>query len=437
MKKWISGTFLSLVLFACTYAETGYRIQVKVDGLQDTVSYLAYHFGDRQFLKDTVRVDAFGNFVFEGEERLEPGIYLVVLPGQRYFEIIVDKNQHFSVYTTAANPGEDIRFENSPDNTAFYEHIKKLQNANEAEARKLQDEYIKKFPNGLFSMILLAQRGPEMPETPLGREDDQAQAAANYFRFRNAFWNNVDFSDDRILRSPVYHGMLSRYFNQVLVQIPDTIISEADRLLNKSMAHPEMFRYTLWFLANNAERSNIMGMDAVFVHLADQYYMKGKAHWMTQEGLDRISERAEKLRPLLIGSIAPDIRVFLPDGSTVSLHDTDARYLILYFWDSECSFCKEETPALKSVYEQFRDQQVKVFAMNTEANRNSWLSAINRYGLGWINVNDAENRSGYREKYDIYSIPVIYLLNSKKEIIAKHIGARQVGDFLRHELSGN
>src|SRR6478752_7729623 len=92
---------LSIALFAAVYSSAfsqGYKINVKVKGLQDTVCYLAHHFGDKQLLDDTARVDSKGAFVFEGKKALHGGIYLVVLPGKRYFEFLVNE-QNFSLET--------------------------------------------------------------------------------------------------------------------------------------------------------------------------------------------------------------------------------------------------------------------------------------------------------------------------------------------------
>lgn len=449
---------------SCAMADKGYRISVKVEGLTEGDVLLAYHFGDRQYLQDTARMEQPGVFVFEKEERLDPGMYLVVVPGQKFFEVIVDQNQHFSISTRMDEFVEQTRFENSPDNQAFYEYLRFIREKSEsinsirgeleldglvdsrrneltsqmetidASVKEKQKEYIRRFPKGLFSRVLLAQQEPEMPEAPL-KEDGTPDQAALYQIYKTKYWENIDFSDDRLLRTPVFHNKLRTYFTNVVVQLPDSVIAEADRIVDHSRANDEVFKYTIWFITNHFERSQIMGHDAVFVHMIERYYMSGEAHWVEPENLRRISERAMKLKPLLIGKVAPDINMFKADQSRLGLHAVNARYTILYFWDSECSHCKRVTPELRTLSERLKPQGVEVFAVNTEAEAEEWLRAVQSYRLdAWINVNDPGNRSGFREKYDLYATPMIFLLDKDKKIIAKRITVEQVDEIILHEM---
>ncbi len=464
LKRIYFTCILSFLLFFSAKAIDGYRIEVHVDGLQDTVSYLAYYFGERQFLKDTARVDNSGHFLFEGSERLNPGMHMIVLPGNIYFEVIVDDNQHFSVATNKDNLIEDLRFYNSPENTAFYRYIGTMQNTNkelvslrkqledkdltpatitsmqtrikelEMDITQTQDQFISKDPDGLFSRLIWAQRSPDISDVVNTDDNTPESRDMAYYTYKERFWSHIDFSDERILRTPVYHTMLARYFNNFLIQIPDTIIAAADNLLARCSANKEFFRYTLWFITNNAERSQIMGMDAVFVHLVENYYNTGQAHWMTQEGLDRMKKRSNQLAPTLIGKKAPNITAIDIDDNIISMHDIESEYLVVYFWESECGHCKKETPILKQLYEKYQDQGLKVFALNVESDQEKWREAVNKYDVLWINASDSTNRSGFRDNYDVYAIPLLLLLDKDKKIIAKKITADQLDGFMQFQI---
>ena len=53
--------------------------------------------------------------------------------------------------------------------------------------------------------------------------------------------------------------------------------------------------------------------------------------------------------------------------------------------------------------------------------------------MNWINVDGPRTLTGdYHEQYDITTTPVIYILNRKKEIIAKHLGVDQIAQFLKN-----
>ena len=58
-----------------------------------------------------------------------------------------------------------------------------------------------------------------------------------------------------------------------------------------------------------------MGMDAVFVHMAEKYYTPELATWVSASQLERVKERAEQLKPILIGQ--PAIPLVLPDTNNI------------------------------------------------------------------------------------------------------------------------
>src|SRR4051812_13410609 len=103
MNKNIRIAFLLTFLFALTVksnAATGYEIKIQVKGLKDTVIYFGNHFGDKQFVSDTLKVNSEGWATAKGNEEQPGGIYLIVLPNKTYFEILLNKgDQHFTVQT--------------------------------------------------------------------------------------------------------------------------------------------------------------------------------------------------------------------------------------------------------------------------------------------------------------------------------------------------
>ena len=77
--------------------DEGYELKFQVKGIKDTVCYLANYYGDKTYLTDTARVDTKGKFVFEGDSVLPGGIYIIAgQSNNKYFECIVDKDQHSS-----------------------------------------------------------------------------------------------------------------------------------------------------------------------------------------------------------------------------------------------------------------------------------------------------------------------------------------------------
>lgn len=454
----ILQVFFSFFVFAAQASE-GYKIKIKVTGLKDTLCYLANHYGEKQYITDSARVDQNGSFVFEGKENLPGGIYLVVVPGRSYFEMVVDKEQKFSVETDLDSLTQHARFSGSSDNVLFNDY-QKFMILKQQESLALRDKYnavksdvdsakyykeklgfiddqvmayrekiLKESPKSFVAAIIRTMGEPDIPEIPV---DANGKADSGYvFRyFREHFLDHVDFSDQRLLRTPLLQQKIHQYINNLTLQVPDSIIAACDTIIEKSRANKEVFRYAVVTLTNNYETSKIMGFDAIFVHLAQKYYMSNDAYWADSTIKAKIADRVYKITGNIIGKQAYNLAMWDTSGHMHNLKDVKAKYTVVYFWDPTCGHCKTETPKLVSLYDSVKVHQVEVYAVGIESDPEIWKAYIREHNLHWINVSDLYNVTGFRNHYDIYSTPVVYLLDEKKNIIAKRIGVETLREVL-------
>ena len=73
---------------------------------------------------------------------------------------------------------------------------------------------------------------------------------------------------------------------------------------------------------------------------------------------------------------------------------------------------------------------MKVFSVYTQHEYEKYRKYIIDNKLDWINVYDGVHINNIKEKYDIYSTPVIYVLDRNKRIKAKRISTEQVKDII-------
>src|SRR5690606_21758214 len=104
--------------------------------------------------------------------------------------------------------------------------------------------------------------------------------SAGYFYFKSHYFDNINLKDDRIVRTSIFHNKLDNYLNKTLIQNPDSIIVDVDKLISKVDRGSEVFKYVVHYTTYNFETSKIMGMDKVFVHMVDNYYKDDIAFWM-------------------------------------------------------------------------------------------------------------------------------------------------------------
>jgi hypothetical protein len=446
-------------------ADPGYKFTVKVNGVVDSTCYLGHYYGQYQYVDDTAKANAKGEMVFEGKEPLPGGIYFIITPKKKFFEFIINKEQVFTMETDTTDFMKNMKVKGSNENKLFYEYLnyvninqaqylalKKRLDQNksnkdstailnkqvEAVDKKVKDyklEFIKKNPDSFISKIFIASKDPELPTIPIlsnGRKD----SVFEYIAFKDHYWDNIDFSDDRIIRTPVFYNRINNFFNNVVLQHPDSINKEADKLVEKARANKEMFKYVIWWITYTYETSKIIGFDAVFVHMVETYYMTNQCYWMSPTLLENITKRAMKLKPILLGKVAPHMVMQDTNLKLQSLDAVKARYTIILFWDYNCGHCKVEVPKIVKFYNKKKQELgLEIFAVCTDTSMVEMKKFIRKDSMNFINVNGPRAITPhYAELYDIYSTPVIYLLDDKKIIISKRIEADQIEDVIKHDI---
>lgn len=447
---------LAMGSMAPVSAKDGYHFTVKFTDMKDTMVYLAHYYGKPLptiYKSDSARFDKNGVATFDSKEKVVGGIYMMLLSDRKtYYEFLLNNGDEFSMVATVKELPDGVKYKNSPENDQFLNYIKFLKGFSEkqqqyqgevskaktaADTIEVQKKYMEisktlityrrdfaaKNPSTLLANIFAAMSQPEVPDNIQKKTDGSSDSMATYLYFKEHYWDGFNFQDDRLIHTPIYDAKLEEYINKLVYPYEDSMVKEADMLLGKTRGTKELFKYTLWWLTRNAESSKIMGMDAVFVYLVENYYMKGDAYWLDNETLEKYIDRAHKIAPNVIGNLAPEI--LLPDskGKAQSLRDMKANYTLLIFWSPDCGHCMKEIPQVDSIYRAvLKDKGVKIYAVRTEGEEAKWKEAIEKNKISdWVHVWDPEHKSRFRADYDIYSTPVLYLLDDKKIIRGKRL----------------
>lgn len=462
-----------VLLFLCsltTHAKNGFKVEVTFKhDVPDSFVYLAHYFGKGLptiYKMDSVRVVNKRTAVFERKEPVLGGIYMVIYDhNTKVSEFLLDNGNNFAV--TIQNDGakkpDRLEFKNSPENTRNQEYNKmmialmeknevimgKMVNARTKadsavltkEITALKDQqatyrknYVKQYPNTLLSKIFLAPLPPEVPEGKHYLEDGKTEDTLYaYTYFKNHYWDNFDLKDDRLINTPIYDSKLNEYFTKWIYQIPDSINYEADKILKATKGTKELFRYTLRTLATNALQSKIMGMDEVFVHLVEHYYMKGEAYWLSPKDLEWYEDRAKKIAPNVLGNIGPDLN--MQDVFTLKdmpLHEVKAKYTVMIVWAYDCGTCQKEVPQLDSMYRAvLKGKGVKIYSVASGGELSEIQKFIDKNKIkDWVNVADINNNTQFKTKYDAFSTPKVYLFDENKKIIGKGLDHSNIMDVI-------
>ncbi len=458
-----------LVQFSLAQCQPGGRkIEIEVKGIPDTVLYLVHYYGNSNSIADTAYKDKSGKYIFAGKTTLPQGVYIVVdqSKSKPYFEFLMDKNQHFKMQTDTVAPFDNLVITNSPVNEDFKaysnfvrdsrreadalrDQIAKLKEEDaqkndalireqetrfreiDSKVKAYQRELADKEKGSMLAVLLNLQWEPEAQNLENATRQDSLNA---YYYTKTHYWDKIDFSDERIVRTPIFHEKLKTYLTVLVVQHPDSVIAEGEKIVAQTVSAPELFKFVVWYLGNMTERSNIMGMEKAFVHFAREYYLKGKTWWASEAVLKKMEERVRVLERTLLGAIAPELQMWDTNKVVTSLHRVQANFTVLVFWDYECGHCNKVLPVLRDFYHEVKMEGVQVFAVCTKTDLEKWKKAIQEKQLDWINVNGGYSINRYDTLYDIMATPVIFLLDKDKKILAKKIEVEQLKEILTIEM---
>lgn len=483
---------LLLLLISLSFNSFSQKMRFKVDGMKDTTVFLAKYWGKRLFYEDTAQIKG-GIVEFTAKPELKPGMLAVIFPGQKYFEFIYNKEE-VSIETKAPDFVTNMVVKKGNENKLFVPYIQYLANqrtkagslTEKRKAFKPADEDYKKLttdleniskevaayqkkliaenPNSFTGKMVKMSMDIELPQAPRNEKGEITDSNYVFKYFRAHFWDNTDLKYDGMVNTPIFENKLDQYLGKTMVlQDPDSILAMALPFCNSLTRGSEMFKFCVDNITNNFGKSNVMGMDKVYLHMLKNYYCtrdangKSPAFWMTEDKLTKACEDLDIKIRLVKGEVPPNIT--LPDSTDIKWHDfysLKSEYTILYFWDPECGHCKKTTPKLQELYaKKLKARGVEVFAVGkaTGEDFEKWKKYIREQGLTFINVGLTKKlyeavsedagpivRSGktdlnslnYHKTYDIFATPRIFLLDKNKKIIAKQLTISQLEDLLDH-----
>ncbi len=412
-----------------------------------------------------------------------------------YFDFFIDENtQNLELKTEASqNIGKELTALNSPLQNDFFRYVQFINQQNkdfqtykqttnlatkkDTLALNNKQKDIEKSINDFEEKFIVDHKGTyiadvmnlkvekllkDIPKASNGRPD----SIRVYQYYKNHYWDNVDFKDDGTIRNPFFNNKIKRYFDSVVLTHPDSVCVEIDKIMEKTKPGSVTYMLLLAHLTYKYETSKIMGFDKVFVYMSDNYFKTGKANGIYDDNdvVQKIIKRADKLKPLLVGATAQDLfmiraedfpklkamgfedaknseemtNVYYKNVDQVSkmyvkLSDVKAEYTVLVFWDVDCGHCQKEIPILLEQYNDLLKEKkdVKVYSVYMQHEGDKYLKYIAENKLPWINVYDGAHYNNAVEKYDVYSTPVIYILDKNKVIKAKRIDAQQIKNIIK------
>ena len=465
--------YLTCTLFALFLSNTAVlqaqetdstHIDVQIEGISAGKTRLVGVLGDRNYLADSAVVDATGHFTLRRKNPLLPGYYTFLLPGgNKNFSILVDTDQKFSLRAKATDIGGTMQVNGSVNNELFYRNYR-FQAAQDPELQKLSDvlranpesstefkkakerqdqilaerkahldEIYAKYPDAFFTKFKIAGQNPELtyPRKPNGVLDTAAQV----INYRKHFWDNVDFTDKRLLATPVIGNKLRRYIKDLTPQNRDSIIPVADEIIRRVMPYKDYFQFFANWIALQYEntKTTVMDGEGVYVHVVKNFFTPELAFWDTPENLAKLQKHAWEMEASLMGKKGPDVRALDVNGEYKSIYEITAPIIVVFMYSPDCEHCQKDSPKIAEIARNWKSRGVEFFGIGVNTNEADWKAFVKKNGFPFTNVFDPTNRAIYA-KYFVDITPELYVLDKNRTIVAKNLHAEQLEEVFQREL---
>ena len=214
-------------------------------------------------------------------------------------------------------------------------------------------------------------------------------------------------------------------------------ITECDFLIS-TCTEPETRQFVATWLYRHYCSSKIMGVEAVAVHIVDEWFTTGKARPSSDIELMNARIFADFNRASLVGMRAPGMTLKTRSGENVEVfggNDYESRALnretkntVLYFYDTGCANCLVQSIMLRNILKD-TELETRLITVYTGADSLAWDRYVEEKlspmpeNIEVVHLWDPEMDSDFQRKYGILQTPGLFLIDKNGIILGRKLDA--------------
>ena len=123
----------------------------------------------------------------------------------------------------------------------------------------------------------------------------------------------------------------------------------------------------------------------------------------------------------MVGQPARDFTVQLFDGGTLTLSQLEGSPVVLNFWASWCTPCRDEAPALERAWQTYRDRGVAFVGVNIQDSDEAAMAHLAEFGATYPNGPDPSGT--ITVDYGVIGLPVTFFIGRDGAVERRWVGA--------------
>ena len=380
MKKSILSIVIASTLLAACTEPTGSTVDITIEGAEGRMAKLERFQNGQAFAMDSVKLDAKGHGVLKARS-LPLDYYRVYLGSEdESLVLVMDSTESPVIVASMGQLGMPDQVSGSTHTQALYSFRSSVA-AYEAKRDQLRQR--------------------------INSEPESTEALQELNALNAAFHDECSAFVDANSSSPVAITALSK----LNMQRDFELFKKVRNGLRQTMSHSTFFGQFRESVDRREQQENAMRMEEEEVK--------------RQDGM------------LAIGSEAPDFSQQTPDGGTIALSELRGKYVLIDFWASWCKPCRFENPAMRRVYDKYKNKGkgFEILGVSLDRSQEAWVQAIAADGIHWKHVSDLGFWSNaVAQQYGVNSIPFTVLLDPEGKIVAKGMRSNDLDLLLAKTL---
>ena len=452
----IAYTFTLLLVTLQLLSGQSWLIQGNIEDCEKGAVLLASYYGDQFSVVDSMET-ASGFFYFVLSEEARPGIYRIIytdrrngVRSQNRFVDFIYNRENVEMVVSSSDQGPVPYFEGSMENQVYsgfmdfemqYEsglmavygkldphrrgeegYVAAVDRYNElqAERNRYMDSVTQAYP-GLYAVKMMnAFRSPVIP--------GEMSHPDRIDTLKHCFFDHAAIDDPALLSAPIYTLKLIDYLSLYKVdslskeEQEEQFIEAADQIMANVSGNEELRNFVVEFMLEGFE---MLDMEQVQVYIADNYLDES----CESDIVDLILSRMEGYKAMAVGEQAPDFVIRSMEGKNIRLSELKSPYVMVVFWASTCEHCRKMMPELNDWYLNENSPGLEVVAISIDSSSIAFSQFIDELKPQWITAHEPLGWYGkVPTDYHVYATPSLFLLDSKRTILAKPASFKQ---FLR------